>query len=265
MPSHQELDVLAELRQVPGLAEIGLDAVALLARGAVHREVAAQLALIEQGKVATHLVVLVRGAAKTVRTADIDGADAVVIDVMRAPIVVGDVSLLDGKPSTANVVTLRSSHVVLIERRALELVPAPVLAQVLLARAANDLRSHARRIDELVSGSVDARVKHLLEGLARSHGTPFGQGRFIALPLRRRDIACMVNATTETVSRLLAKFEREGLARSTRDGIWWRTSPRPPASAPQVAPQAGGAASGADERAAKDREADQEAREGSKR
>jgi hypothetical protein len=39
----------------------------------------------------------------------------------------------------------------------------------------------------------------------------------------------MVNATTETVSRVLAKFEREGLARSTRDGIWWRTSARPPA------------------------------------
>jgi hypothetical protein len=33
----------------------------------------------------------------------------------------------------------------------------------------------------------------------------------------------MVNATTETVSRLLAKFEREGQARSTRDGIWWRS------------------------------------------
>ena len=34
----------------------------------------------------------------------------------------------------------------------------------------------------------------------------------------------MVNETTETVSRLLAKFEREGQARSTRDGIWWRSA-----------------------------------------
>ena len=32
----------------------------------------------------------------------------------------------------------------------------------------------------------------------------------------------MVNATTETVSRVLARFEREGLTRSTRDGIWLR-------------------------------------------
>jgi hypothetical protein len=47
----------------------------------------------------------------------------------------------------------------------------------------------------------------------------------------------MVNATTETVSRVLARFEREGLTRSTRDGIWLRvasmvgrSSPPPPMS-----------------------------------
>jgi CRP-like cAMP-binding protein len=84
---------------------------------------------------------------------------------------------------------------------------------------------------EVASGPVDERVRHLLEGLANDHGTPFGQGKFIAIPLRRRDIACMVNATTETVSRVLARFEREGLTRSTRDGIWLKVqsaSMRPP-------------------------------------
>jgi hypothetical protein len=65
----------------------------------------------------------------------------------------------------------------------------------------------------------------------------------------------MVNATTETVSRLLAKFERDGQARSTRDGIWWRTPPatavpastrrltqsgvNPAVSMPQASPMAG--------------------------
>ena len=93
-----------------------------------------------------------------------------------------------------------------------------------------------RRIDEIVAGPVDERVTNLLDSLALEHGTPLGQGRFIAIPLRRRDLANMVNATTETVSRLLAKFEREGQARSTRDGIWWRSAP-PVASAPRARPQ----------------------------
>ena len=95
------------------------------------------------------------------------------------------------------------------------------------------------RIDEVTSGPVDDRVRHLLEGLAREHGTPFGQGRFIAIPLRRKDIACMVNATTETVSRVLARFEREGVTRSTRDGIWLKLQAAPaPASTTTVREEA---------------------------
>jgi hypothetical protein len=101
----------------------------------------------------------------------------------------------------------------------------PSIARALLTRFATEVRSGVRRVDEIVSGPVDERVTNLLDSLAHAHGTPLGQGRFIAIPLRRRDLANMVNATTETVSRLLAKFERDGQARSTRDGIWWRTPP----------------------------------------
>ena len=79
---------------------------------------------------------------------------------------------------------------------------------------------------------------HLLDHLARDFGTPVGGGRFIALPLRRQDLAAMVNATTETVSRLLARLEREGKARTTRDGIWWSGTAKggaPPATTPPPA------------------------------
>jgi hypothetical protein len=92
-------------------------------------------------------------------------------------------------------------------------------------------------VDEIAAGHVDDRVRRLLENLATDFGTPFGRGRFIAIPLRRKDIACMVNATTETVSRLLARFEREGAIRSSRDGIWWRD----PRWASETALETGGA------------------------
>jgi CRP-like cAMP-binding protein len=230
MPPRPALDVAAELRLVPGLGSLGSELIEELARGASVRTVHANIPLVEQGAVATSVVILVRGAAKAVRQSAIEGADVVVIDVMRAPHVIADVSTLDGRPSTASVITLRSSQIVALDRAVVaEAVQrSPALAQFFLRCAADELRAHVRRIDELVAGSVDARVKHLLEGLAKTHGTALGQGRFIALPLRRKDIARMVNATTETVSRLLAKFEREGLVRSTRDGIWWRTVTAPP-------------------------------------
>jgi CRP-like cAMP-binding protein len=240
MVSPTDLDVISELRLVPALCDLASDALGDLATLVSQRRVHAQLSLVEQGVASTSVQVLVRGAAKVVRTtisgsgggsASGGGQSTVVLDVMRAPCMIGDPSIVDGLPALANVVTLRSSHVFSLERRSvLKLCSVyPQLARAMMSRYAEEVRSYVRRIDEVVTGPVDERVKHLLESLALQHGTLLGQGRFIAIPLRRRDIACMVNATTETVSRLLAKFEREGLARSTRDGIWWRTSARPPA------------------------------------
>jgi CRP-like cAMP-binding protein len=236
-----DLDIATELRQIPSLAEVGKDAITELAAAASQRRVHAGMPLVDQGAVSNSLVILVRGAAKVVRTMG-DGGDesVVVLDVMRAPCIIADSSVIDGTPAFASVLTLRSSHVLAVDRRSvLRLLSVhPSIARALLARFALEVRSGVRRIDEIVAGPVDERVTNLLDSLALAHGTPLGQGRFIAIPLRRRDLANMVNATTETVSRLLAKFEREGQARSTRDGIWWRSPPalaRRPSSPSQPA------------------------------
>lgn len=229
MSTPQDHDVAAELRGIPQLSGLSDEAWGELIPLVSQRRVLAQTQLIEQGVASPCWVALVRGAAKAVRTSETTGGESsIVLDVMRAPCIVPDPSIFDGEPATGTVVTLRASHVFFVERRALVRVALAhaSLARALLLRFAEDVRAHVRRIDEVVAGPVDERVKHLLESLAEQHGTPLGQGRFIAIPLRRKDIANMVNATTETVSRLLARFERDGLARSTRDGIWWRTAPR---------------------------------------
>jgi CRP-like cAMP-binding protein len=223
-----DLDIPSELRQIGAFCDVGKDALLEMSAAATQRRVHAGIAIVDQGLVSPSLVMLVRGAAKLVRTMGEGGDESVVVlDVMRAPCIIADSSVIDGTSAFASVVTLRSSHVLTIDRRAvLRLLSVhPSLARALLGRFAQEVRSGVRRVDEIVAGPVDERVTNLLDSLAMAHGTPLGQGRFIAIPLRRRDLANMVNATTETVSRLLAKFEREGQARSTRDGIWWRSSP----------------------------------------
>jgi CRP-like cAMP-binding protein len=222
-----DLDITTELRLVPSFADVAKEALMELAAASSQRRVGTGASLVDQGAPSQSLVLLVRGAAKVVRTMG-DGGDesVVVLDVMRAPCIVADASVIDGSPALASVVTLRASHILTVDRRSvLRLLSVhPSIARALLARFALEVRGGVRRIDEIVAGPVDERVTNLLDSLALAHGTPLGQGRFIPIPLRRRDLANMVNATTETVSRLLAKFEREGHARSTRDGIWWRSA-----------------------------------------
>lgn len=238
MAAQPDLDLHSELRLIAAFADLSKEALVEIVSASQQRRVHAGTALVEQGVASPSMVLLLRGAGKITRiTVGEAGEAVVVLDVMRAPCIVPDVSVLDAQPAAATVVTLRSSHLATVDRRVVHRMAAshPSFARALLARAAQELRAHTRRIDEIVGGPVDERIKHVLDSLAEQHGTPLGQGRFIAIPLRRKDLACMVNATTETVSRLLAKFEREGLARSTRDGIWWRATPKvtqAPPSAP---------------------------------
>lgn len=238
MPPQLELEPREELRVVPVLAELSRDQIAELVVTSTQRRVQAGAMLVEQGSTASHLEVLVRGAAKVVRvTRHALGESTVVLEVSRAPTILAGASLFDGQPEPASVVALRASQVISIDRRVVLRMVAthPAFSRAIFGHLAQSVRRHVRRIDEVASGSVDERVRHLLDGLANDHGTPFGGGRFIAIPLRRRDIACMVNATTETVSRVLARFEREGVTRSTRDGIWLRV----PANGARTATQDG--------------------------
>jgi CRP-like cAMP-binding protein len=234
MVGQAELLTLEELRAVPALAEVPREVLSELALTATQHRVHSGITLVDQGIVATQLEVLARGAVKVVRTTKHAlGESQVVLEVARAPAILMGASFFDGQPEPAAVITLRASQVIALDRRAVLRVAGqyPSMGRALMTHLAQSVRRHVRRIDEVASGPVDDRVRHLLEGLAHDHGTPFGQGKFIAIPLRRRDIACMVNATTETVSRVLARFEREGLTRSTRDGIWLKVqsaSMRPP-------------------------------------
>jgi CRP-like cAMP-binding protein len=225
--TNAELDPQGDLRAVPTLAELPRQALAELASLSASRREAVGALLSEQGSTATRMDILVRGAIKIVRTTQHSlDETSVVLDVARGPAIVPTLSLFDGQPELGSIVTLRASQLVSVERRVVLRMAAqhPSFARALFAYLAQTARRHVQRVDEVASGPVDDRVRHLLEDLAAQHGTAFGQGRFIAIPLRRKDIACMVNATTETVSRVLARFEREGLTRSTRDGIWLRAT-----------------------------------------
>lgn len=211
---------------MPGFVEVPRDVVVDLAARVAQRRANAGTPIVEQGRASPTLVFLVRGAAKIVRVVEEAGAShAVVVGVLRGPTLVPDASVADARPAGSSVVALRSSQIFCVDR-AMVRVGHPSIARAVAARFAHEMRAQERRLAELVVGPVESRIRRLLDGLALEHGTALGTGRFIAIPLRRRDIASMVNATTETVSRLLARLEREGDARTTRDGIWWRTTPR---------------------------------------
>ena len=201
------------------------------------RRAPAGTTLVEQGALAPHLLILIRGAVKIVRTTQhSEGASSVLLDVAVGPVLVAGSSLFDGQPQVASVICMHPSVLVVVQGEAvLRIVTShPGLRHALLGHLTQSFRGHVARLDELATGSAEERVRHLLGVLDWRYGVTRDDGRLIPLPLRRRDVACMVNLTTETVSRIFARLEREGLTRSTMDGI--RLGPATPAASASQSP-----------------------------
>lgn len=164
--------------------------------------VAAGAVFVEQGD--PSVLVLLKGAIKLERS-------PIVLDVLRAPAIVSTLG-------AASAIALRASSGVVIDAGRTAEVPG--LVRAVDVATADFLRATVRCIDALVIGSAEERLLRVLSHLAERYGTPIGKATFIALPLRRRDLARMVGITLESASRVLARLEREGKLRTKREGLW---------------------------------------------
>lgn len=75
------------------------------------------------------------------------------------------------------------------------------------------------RYRELATQRVERRVAHTLLRLARQTGKRNEEGILLDLPLSRQDLGEMTGTTLYTVSRILSKWEGEGLIRTKREQV----------------------------------------------
>lgn len=67
-----------------------------------------------------------------------------------------------------------------------------------------------RRLEDILTRSVEERISHLLADLAESHGVPHEHGTLLAVRLTHQEIAAYVGSTRETVTVLLTDLKRRG-------------------------------------------------------
>jgi CRP-like cAMP-binding protein len=64
--------------------------------------------------------------------------------------------------------------------------------------------------------SVEGRLAHVLLSLGDKLGEQDKVGLLIQLPLGRADLAELIGTTTETVSRMMSQFQKDGLIQTGR-------------------------------------------------
>lgn len=93
---------------------------------------------------------------------------------------------------------------------------SPQVALKVIDIIAGRLKSAHEMIRQLSSHSVEQRIAHVLLKLADKLGQEKEVGLLIQLPLSRSDLAELVGTTTESASRVMSQFQKDGLIRSGR-------------------------------------------------
>ncbi|HEY5903479.1 MAG TPA: Crp/Fnr family transcriptional regulator, partial [Anaerolineales bacterium] len=81
------------------------------------------------------------------------------------------------------------------------------------------LRLAHERLMQLNTLPVEARLASILVVLSGKFGKRRDVGLLIEVPLTREDLAAMTGTTTESASRALSQFQKDGLIRSGRQWI----------------------------------------------
>lgn len=95
----------------------------------------------------------------------------------------------------------------------------PELAFSGMRLIAGRFRGLQRRFQELATEKVERRVARTLLRLARQAGRKTDNGVLIDLPLSRQDLGEMTGTTLYTVSRILSRWEQDGLISTGRECV----------------------------------------------
>jgi CRP/FNR family cyclic AMP-dependent transcriptional regulator len=148
-----------------------------------------------------------------------DGTE-VVLAVLGAGEVLGEMSAADSLGRSASVVTLEETNLLWMDRRTFS---ASVATSTILSRNLGEVLSRRvrlanARLISLASLDVPGRVASQLLSLAREYGQETPEGTRIPMRLTQADLAAFVGASRVSVNQALGQFRRRGAISVAKDG-----------------------------------------------
>lgn len=171
------------------------------------------------GDPATHLYVVAVGKVKLIRHT-LSGQD-ILLDMLTpgeffgSLSVLGDDEYLDTAQAQTNccvlAITAETFQAVLQRYHAVALSALNIVT--------HGLKEAHETVQQLSAHSVEQRIAATLLKLAQKVGEQQAEGLLIQVPLSRQDLAEMTGTTTETASRVMSQFQKEGFIRTGRQWV----------------------------------------------
>lgn len=209
------LSSLDLIRRVPLFSMLTDAQAAAVADAVVKRRFKRGEVIVEQGKKSNALFILLNGRAR-VLTADSRGRE-VILATLQPGDHIGEMSLIDNEPHSATVRAEMQTDVLMLGRVEFArcLPENTSMAYAVMRGLVQRLRHADRKIESLALMDVYGRVARALLEFA-SDG-PDGQ-LLIRERISRQDIAKMVGASREMVSRVMKDLEDRGYIETQENG-----------------------------------------------
>lgn len=194
------------LRHLPIFSRVPEEQLVKIARVARYRRVPRATSIVHAGDPTDSLYVLVNGSIKVMNTNE-EGRE-VILSILGPGEFFGEMGMIDGSPRSATVVSIEACEVITIAKEDFGKVLAEnyEIALHIMKSLVQRLREADRKIENLALLDVYGRVGKLLLEFSEQRD---GQ-RVVTRKLTKQDIAKMVGASREMVSRVMKDLESQG-------------------------------------------------------
>ncbi len=197
-------------RQVPlfsGLEEADL---ASLINVASRRKYPKDAVVFFENDLGEALFMILSGRVKVTILSD-DGRE-IILSMLSEHDFFGEMSLLDDEPRSATAIALSETEILVLHQRDfLSIVEKrPRVLVNLLSVLSSRLRKANQQIGNLALHDVYGRVARILLEMASEDGSRQSDGRVVFRRPTHQEIANMIGATRETVSRMISDLNKQG-------------------------------------------------------
>lgn len=202
------------IRRVPLFSMLTNSQAEAVAEGVVKRRYRRGEIIVEQGRKSNALFILLTGRAR-VLTADARGRE-VILAMLHPGDYVGEMSLIDNEPHSATVRAEVQTDVLVLGRTEFArcLPENSSLSYAIMRGLVSRLRAADRQIESLALLDVYGRVARTLLDMAEDNNGTL----LIRNKVSRQDLAKIVGASREMVSRVMKDLEERGMIHTQENG-----------------------------------------------
>ncbi len=210
---------IAVCKKVPLFAGLDEQQLVQVNRHCKARHFEAGATIYQEGDVATHIYVVAIGAVKTTRLTA-DGRESL-IDLLTPGDFFGALPALGQLHYADSASALTPACLLGLDTPEYDdlMREIPQVAMATVKGVAHRLTQSQHAIHMLASAPLEQRLAALLLVLADKVGQPWDGATLLDVPLSREDLAAMAGAATESVSRLLSQWQRDGWIETGRRWI----------------------------------------------